>query len=160
MSTATVVYSFFIFLSQLASVLYYHSSSGLKPWATGKSGNISTHTVRGYNSAHTHTHMVLYTVGGGVCDGLAYQSVRVCEFVCEHAYVYLLYDGWWMVWWVYFTYRMACSVKRSGLIAFSQWTAGLSGWCGVDSFAGSIINILEKIEITCGIFDLTLINTS
>lgn len=42
---------------------------------------------------HTYTHMVLYTVGGGVCDGLAYQSVCVCKFVCGHANVYLLYDG-------------------------------------------------------------------
>lgn len=45
-----------------------------------------------------------------------------------------------------FTYRTACSVKRSGLIAFSQWTTGLSTWC--DSFAESIINILEKTDHT------------
>lgn len=100
---------------------------------------------------HTHTHMVHYTVGEGVFDGLAYQSVRVCEFVWEHAYVHLLYDEWWMVWWVYFTYRTTSSVKRSGLIALSQWTAGPSGSCVLDSFTWSTVNILEKSEITHGI---------
>ena len=88
--------------------------------------------------------MVHYTVGGGVCDGLAYQSVCVCKFVCEHAYVNLLYDEWWMVWWVYFTYRTTSSVKRSGLIALSQWTAGPLGSHVVDSFTWSAVNILEN----------------
>lgn len=47
-----------------------------------------------------------------------------------------------MVRWVYFVYLIACSVKTSGLIAFSQRMTGMVGGSGEVSFAASIINVL------------------
>lgn len=78
--------------------------------------------------------------------------ICICVWTCIR-YVYLLYDGWWMVRWVHFTYLMACSVKRSGLIAFSQCTTELSGCSAADSFAELIINVLEELTLRVARFE-------
>lgn len=56
--------------------------------------------------------------------------------------------------WMYFTYRMTCSVNRSGLIAFSQRAACMLGWRKVASFELLVINVLKDVEtyVTAYIF--------
>lgn len=54
-----------------------------------------------------------------------------------------------------FAYLMFFSVKSSGLIALSQWTAAPSVDCGTTSLAESWVNILEKSKNKTKEFCLT-----
>lgn len=127
-------------------MLDYRSNWGLKPWAKGKSGYISAHTVWGCNS--THAHIWFSIQWAEVCvrwlRTLVCTYMRVCAWTCICVYTVWRLGGMMGFSGGFFTYRMACSGKRSGSTAFSQWTTRLSGWCGMDSLAGSIINMLRK----------------